>query len=278
VARVVVPVEILEGETVSAGLISLLGPADVTVLGYHVVPEQTTPEQMQAQFGERATGALEDLSQEFRAAGGEADHRLVFTRDRDQSVDRVVEESGADAVALTGATGDVGRLLVSVSGGVAIERITAFVEAVAADRPIEVTLLSATEGASADPGRIEAVADELTAAGVDVVAVTALDESPLDALVDAVPGHDAIVMGERAPSLSSILLGDFEDRVASATVGPVLVVQSLTEEQEEGAGEGGPDESADSTDTDESPDATDTDDAAADADLATEDEGSDGGR
>jgi hypothetical protein len=222
---VVVPIEILENDSISSGLAGLLSTADVTVLGYHVVPEQTTPEQMQEQFGERATEALEDLAEEFRAAGGDADYRLVFTRDREQSVDRVVGEVDAEAVAITGTTGEVTRLLVSLSGDVAIDRITAFVEDVAADRPIEVTLLSATEEETADPGRIEAVADALVDAGVDVVAVTAVDASPLDALVDAVPGHDAVVIGERSPSLSSIVLGDFEERVAAATVGPVLVVQ-----------------------------------------------------
>ena len=228
--RVVVPVEVLEGETVSAGLVGLLASADITVLGYHVVPEQTSPEQMQEQFGERARAALEDLAAEFRTAGGQADFRLVFTHDRDQTVDRVVDEVDAEAVAITGTTGEVGRLLVSLSGDVAVDRITAFVTAVAADRPIEVTLLSATEEEAAEPGRIEAVADALADAGVDVVAVTAADDPPLDALVDTVPGHDAVVVGERAPSLSSILLGDFEERVAAATVGPVLVVQRPTGE------------------------------------------------
>jgi len=48
--RVLVPVAILEGESPSAGLIALLGSTDVTVLGYHVLPEQTPPDQARAQF------------------------------------------------------------------------------------------------------------------------------------------------------------------------------------------------------------------------------------
>ena len=91
--RVLVPVAVLEGESVSPGLISLLGTVDVTVLGYHVLPEQTPPDQARLQFEERATSALEDISQEFRAAGGATDHRLVFTRDREQTMQRVAERS-----------------------------------------------------------------------------------------------------------------------------------------------------------------------------------------
>jgi Universal stress protein family. len=53
--------------------------------------------------------------------------------------------------------------------------------------------------------------------------------SAFDALIDAVPGHDAIVMGERAPSFRSFVLGDESDRVATASVGSVLVVRDRRE-------------------------------------------------
>ncbi len=39
--RVLVPLAVLKGETVSPGLMNLLSTVDVTVLGYHVPPEQT---------------------------------------------------------------------------------------------------------------------------------------------------------------------------------------------------------------------------------------------
>jgi len=52
--------------------------------------------------------------------------------------------------------------------------------------------------------------------------------APFDALIDAVPGHDAIIVGEKAPSISSLVFGDDPDRIASASVGPVLVVRNDT--------------------------------------------------
>lgn len=61
--------------------------------------------------------------------------------------------------------------------------------------------------------------------------------SPFDALIDSVPDHDAVVMGAAAPSLSSLLFGDAADRVAIASVGPVLVVRS--EDTESNAGNDG---------------------------------------
>ena len=260
--RVLVPIAVLDGGSVSPGLISLLGAVDVTVLGYHVLPEQTPPDQARLQFEERATSALEDVSQEFAAAGGAADHRLVFTHDREQTIERVTDEVDADAFAVPGTTGDVDRLLVSLSGDVDVDRILSFVEALVGDRDIGVTLFlvagerppagdddstdvdtsgerdtvavadDAVDAGDADhdrphtaQARLAVAADRLREAGIDVETTLAAAGSPFDALVDAVPGHDAVVMGERAPSFRSFVFGEESERVAAASVGPVLVVR-----------------------------------------------------
>jgi nucleotide-binding universal stress UspA family protein len=222
--RVLVPVKILEGETVSPGLMNLLGTVDVTVLGYHVLPEQTPPDQARAQYEERATDALEDLSEEFRSAGGEADHRLVFTHDREQTIRRVADEINARAFAVSGITGDVDEILVSLSGDVAVDRILGFVEEVVGDREIGVTLFVAAKVAEDTDETLDAAAERLHDAGIDVRTEVATGP-PFAALMDAVPGHDAVFLGEKAPSLSSLVFGDEADRVAEASVGPVLVVR-----------------------------------------------------
>lgn len=226
--RVLVPVAILKGESPSAGLIDLLGPTDVTVLGYHVLPEQTPPDQARAQFEDRAVSALEDLSAEFEAAGGDADHRLVFTHERRTSIERIAAETKSDAYTVSGATGSVERLLVPLSGDVAVARIIGFVTDLIDGRDIVVTLLGTSTDGQSDR-TLENAAAELKAAGIDV-ATRSVAGKPFDALVDAVAGHDAIVMGERAPSLSSFVFGDEAERVAAASVGPVLVVRDPSAE------------------------------------------------
>ncbi|PAU84854.1 universal stress protein UspA [Halorubrum salipaludis] len=266
--RVLVPVAVLEGETVSPGLMSLLGTVDVTVLGHHVLPEQTPPDQARLQFEERATAALEDLSEEFRAAGGAADHRLVFTHDREQTVQRVADEVGANALAVSRPTGDVERVLVSLSGDVDADRILSFVETLVGDRDVGVTLFlaagaempdeaatddaatddadptdatdpgvadeqnGAADGSDGDEARLEAAADRLREAGIDATTERATEGSAFDALIDAAAGHDAVVMGERAPSFRSFFFGDESGRVAAASVGPVLVVRNRPEPAE----------------------------------------------
>jgi nucleotide-binding universal stress UspA family protein len=223
--RVLVPVEILEGKTISPGLMTLLGTVDVTVLGYHVLPEQTPPDQARHQYEERATDALEDLAQEFRTAGGAADHRLVFTHNRQQTITRIADDIGANAFAISGITGDIENLLVSLSGDVAVDRILSFVEELIDERDIDVTLLYASKDQPVSDERLASAAKRLRNAGL-TVRTKSVVAPPFDALIDAVPGQDVIVIGEQAPSLRSFVFGDEADRIASASVGPVLVVRN----------------------------------------------------
>ncbi|WP_049928005.1 universal stress protein [Halopiger goleimassiliensis] len=219
--RVLVPLSILEGETVPAGLATLLEPTAVTLLGYHVLPEQTPPDQARLQYEERATAALEDLAADFE----DADHRLVFTHDRERTIDRVAAETAADAYAITGATGPVDRLLVALTGDVAVDRIRAFVAALIDERDVGVTLFLATEDAPAGRELLEIAAADLEHDGIDARSELVVDGAPLKGLVDAAADHDAVVMGERAPSLRSLLFGEAAERVATETVGPVIVVR-----------------------------------------------------
>lgn len=223
--RVLVPVEVLEGKTVSPGLMALLGTVDVTVLGYHVLPEQTPPDQARLQYEDRAIEALNDLSEEFRTAGGAADHRLVFTHNRQKSINRIADETGSDAFAISGMTGDIDRLLVSLSGAVDTDRIVAFVSELIGDRDIGVTLFLATANEEADDGRLETAAERLRSDGLEIRTERVVTDSVFEGLTEAASGHDAIVMGEKAPSLRSFVFGDEGDRVAAASVGPVVVVR-----------------------------------------------------
>ncbi len=166
--RVLVPLAILEGESVSPGLTTLLEPVDVTVLGYHELPEQTPPDQARIQYEERATEALEDLVETFRVGGNEADHRLVFTHDREQTIDRVAAETAADAYTIPGASGQIERVLVTLTGNVAVDRICSFVGELIGPREIGVTLFLATDDETGGRELLETAADTLSAREIDV--------------------------------------------------------------------------------------------------------------
>jgi hypothetical protein len=224
---VLVPLAVLEGEPVPPGVAELLAPVDVVVLGYHVLPEQTPPDQARLQFEDRAQAELDDAAAAF---GDGVETRLVFTGDRAQTLDRVAEAVGAAAVLLPNPAPAVDRLLVAVRPGDA-ERVGAFAAALAARRDVEVTLLAVAEdeGAVDDAeAALSAAAERLQADGVAEDAVArelVVSDAPVAAAVDASEGHDAVVLGERPASLEAVVFGEHAAQVADRTVAPVVVVR-----------------------------------------------------
>lgn len=229
--RVLVPVEVLEGETVPDSVVDLLATLPVVVLGYHVVPEQTAPGQARMQFEERAQGRLDDLATAFREAGGGAETRLVFTHDEEQTLDRVAGETGCGAILVPNPAPDVTRLLVPLRGEVDVGRVTGFVAALIGNRDIMVTLSHVAENEErVEAGRsmVEDAATRLRERGMPTGSITTevtVSGTPVEAIATTAAEHDAVVMGESEPSLRSFLFGEASKRVAARSLGPVVVVR-----------------------------------------------------
>lgn len=228
---VLVPVEVLEGETAPDAVVELLATLPVVVLGYHVLPEQTAPGQARMQFGEQAQSKLDILAADFREAGGAAETRLVFTHDEEQTIDRVADETGSEAILIPYPAGDVERLLVPIRGEVDIARVSAFVAALRSGRDIAVTLFHVTEReekATAGESMVADAATQLRDRGVPDDAISTevtVSGTPIRAIASAAADHDAVVMGESEPSLRTFLFGEVPEQVAAQSLGPVVVVR-----------------------------------------------------
>lgn len=240
-ARALVPVEILEGESVAPGIIDLLADADVVVLGYHVIPEQTTPGQARMSFEEQAQTKLAEVAEVFEDAGASVETRLVFTHDEEQTFERVATETECDLVVHLNPAMDDDDLLVALHGQVAAERIGTIVASLVADSEVKLSLVEIA-GPEADTlNLLERAENALLDGGVEAERITSeviRTETPIKAIVEAARGMDAIVLGERAPSWQEMVFGDLEDRVADASLGAVLVVRSPPAPDEEGDSDG----------------------------------------
>lgn len=228
--RVLVPVAVLEGQTVGQGIVELLGGESVVLLGYHVIPEQTAPEQARTSFEERARDKLADVEAAFEAAGADVESLLVFTHDRKQTFERLARESGCDALLWLNPTMAVEDVLVSLSGEVDAERVGRFAAGLADDTDVAVHLLGIGEDADA---LLASARDQLDAAGVPATRVSqeqVTTDRPLQTIVEVGSGYDAIVVGEYSASLSELVLGDVEERIAEAAIGPVFEVLQPPEE------------------------------------------------
>ncbi|MFB6220187.1 MAG: universal stress protein [Halolamina sp.] len=228
--RVLIPVEVLEGDSISESLVEFLAPAQVVLLGYHVLPEQTPTEQASMQFEDRAQEAIEDIAAVFRDAGREVETRVAFTHDRDQTVERVAAEIDATALLLPNPSGVIEDVLVPLRGAIDVNRLADLVATLLGGRAGTATLWGlATSDAEYDPDAVVAEAREtLIGRGLpadQIATETAVVDSPVRAIVDRSGEFDIIVTGEGDPSLLTSLFGEPSERIAGGAVAPVLVVR-----------------------------------------------------
>lgn len=227
---VLVPLAVLEGQTVPEAVAELLSTVPVVLLGYHDLPEQTPPDQARLQFEDRATATLDDVEAVIDGVGGTAEQRLVFTPDRDETVDRIAAEEGCAAVLLTNPTRGVERLLVSLRRGEPV-RVARFVAALIGDRDIAVTLLSVARDEDAEERRrerLDAAREALAERGLPrdrIAEEVAISKTPVRTVVEAADDHDAVVTAERRRSIEEAVFGERARRIARESLAPVLVVR-----------------------------------------------------
>ncbi|WP_256300809.1 universal stress protein [Haloarchaeobius salinus] len=235
---VLIPVRVLEGQTIPEPLVDFLAPAKIVVLGYHVLPDQTPTEQGSMQFEDRAQEAVDAIAEAFRDAGRDIETRVVFTHNRDQTVERVAEEVGATAMLLPNPTGEVEDVLVAVRGKIDVARLVDLVAALLADDDGQVTLWGVKGGGYDAESAVQRADATLEQRGFDparITVETSDSETPIYDIVARTAEFDVVVMGEGGPPVLSALFGDDAERVAEGAAAPVLVVRDLPEPAEEAA-------------------------------------------
>ena len=228
---ILVPLRVLEGESVPEGVPELLAPTHVILLGYHVIPEQTAPGQARMQFEDRAIERLDEYEEMFEEAGATVERRLVFTHNGQKTIDRMIVEHDCLAVLVPNATGPVEDVLVPVRGAIGVDRLARVVATVFGTTDADVTLYHVADEDTTDDDiqtLLGGMADRLTEFGMDPSTIETRidrDRDPLDAIADVADSFDTVVMGESDPSLATFVFGMPADQVAERFLGPVFVVQ-----------------------------------------------------
>lgn len=228
---ILVPIRVLEGESIPDGVPDLLAQAHVILLGIHVVPDQTAPGQARIQFEEQATARLDELGTLLEAEGARVETNLVFTHEYQKTVDRMIYEHECLAVLVPAATGVPEKILVAIRGTVGIDRMLRVVSGLFAGRDVEITLYHIIDDDETDGDAetmLEGIASRLTEAGVDsemIELVTAHKERPLNAIVEVAHDFDVVLMGETDPSIVTFVFGLPADKIAEQFMGPVFIIQ-----------------------------------------------------
>jgi len=233
-STILVPVDVSTTEPPNQVILDLLKPVNLVVLGYYPVPKQTAPAQLKADHEAEAARRLETVVSRFAQGDHDVEDVLVFTKDRRESIDRIAEQHGCDAVFVPGAADRIDRILVPLRGDVNLERIVSLVGELVRASEATVTLFHAVpEGTDPSQGEfiLRGAADRLAEDGVDRDRIDwRLSEggAPKREIIDLVGEYDFVVLGETEPSLRDRILGAVLTPILDEIETPAIIVRDTT--------------------------------------------------
>jgi nucleotide-binding universal stress UspA family protein len=232
-STILVPVDVSVADPPSQGILQLLRPVNVVILGYYPVPKQTAPAHLKADHESEAAARLDDIVTQFDSSDHDVEGVLVFTKDREDTIDRIADQHDCGAVLVPNDIGSVERILVPLRGDVNLKRIISLVRDLLRMNDVTVTLFHAST-AGADPSQgefmLRGAADRLTEDGVDPDRIDwTLSEGadPTSAIVDLAADYDLVILGETEPSLRERIIGTVLTPVLDKIEKPTIIVRDI---------------------------------------------------
>lgn len=232
-STILFPVDVSTVEPPDSGVLELLQPVNVVVLGWYPVPKQTAPAHLKEDHESEAAARLEAVAEQFAGTDHEVESVLVFTKDRGDSIDRVADQYDCDAVLMPGEGGPIDRILVPLRGDVNLERIVILVGELVRVSDASVTLFHAVDP-DTDPSQGEFIlrgaAERLSEEGVDRDRIewklSERDEPRAD-IVSLASEHDLIILGETEPSLRDRIIGAILTPILEEIEIPAIIVRDI---------------------------------------------------
>jgi len=232
-SSILVPVDVSGDNRPAQPLIDLCCSVDVVLLGYYPVPDQVAPAQLQQDHESEATATLAEIAGEFRASGIDVMDVLVFTHDRTDTIDRVANEYGCDAVLTLSEVERIERVLVPVRGDTNLERIISLLADVMRMSDVSVTFFhSVVEDSDPSHGEflVRGAVDRLDEVGIERERIDwqlSDEESPHDEIIELAQEYDLLVLGETKPSLGERILGTVPTRIVDEVDKPAFIVRDV---------------------------------------------------
>lgn len=224
--QVLVPVEVLEGGTLSQGVVEALGGLEVMLAGYHVVPDQTTPEQARDQFGERAEERLDEIAAVLEEAGATVESTMVFTHDEKKTIERLREEHEPEAILHHHPSVEFDSVFVPLHPEFTTERIAGFVAELLVDEDAKVYVRGYGEDGNARARTFEGELEDQRVERAQTVYDAAELEGFVASASEDADEHSMVVVQRRDEGLKQKLadaaFGTIGERVAEASRRPVF--------------------------------------------------------
>jgi nucleotide-binding universal stress UspA family protein len=230
-STVLVPLDVSSEENPHPDVLRLLKSVGVVLLGYYPVPSQAAPAQVKHQHEPEAEERLKEVADRFDTPEGDLTEVLVFTHDRQETVNRIADEHDCDAVLSIGQGSTVERILVPIRGRENLKRVLGLVEDLLSESAASTTLFhSVEEGSNRQEGEelLEEATRRLTEAGVRSEKISRRVSEGKDAKTEIAgmeEEFDVLVIGETKPSLRERILGAFPTQIIDQTEASVFVVR-----------------------------------------------------
>lgn len=226
---ILIPVDISDPEPPRLDVLDVLQPFEVVLLGYFPVPDQAEPAWLKDEFEAEAAARLDEVA----AGHGAVETVLVFTHDREATIDRVADDHGCEAILTAGDTDHLDRILVALRGEANVPRIVSVVANLLRGSDATVTILHAVpEGADPSEGEtlLEEAVEQLIQQGIEAGRIEGelvTEGDPKAAIIAGQSDYDLVVLGETEPSLRERIIGAFLSGLIDDLERPALIVRDV---------------------------------------------------
>lgn len=244
--KIIMPLEIERPKAAQppVELLRAFRSLDLFILGYKVVPEQTSPEQAREESKGKEQDRLDEMVKDFNIEGVSVENELVFTPDPAKTVSQYTGQKNCQALLTPMPIKSLERLLVPVYSKSQINsRLATILRtlALSSDLPITLLLLKrdsrAEESNGMGPEDLRDIAiRRIIQAGLSSkqirstsVSVTSLAE----AIIQIAGEEDLVVLGEADKGKRTNLLSELYKKVRKKISCPTLVVFRVEDEQKE---------------------------------------------
>lgn len=234
--RVLIPVDVSESPSVSGALVNALPPADVILLGYWLIPHQTTSEQARTQFGAEGQQTLQSVADQITDYGLGVQTELVFAHDRSQLIDRATNKYNCQSVLIPGSESpstDTPRGLVLVKPDADLDRIATTIGTLFEETDTEFTLFHVAGDSVDQPYDtteylLRGMKSRLTELGLDKDRISwkrSMAYNRVDAILSEGSDYDFVILSESEPTLRERIFGPVQSELAKNTQKPLLTVR-----------------------------------------------------
>ncbi|MEF8894397.1 universal stress protein [Halodesulfurarchaeum sp.] len=226
---ILVPVDISQSEPPAFDILDFLQPFEVILLGYFPVPDQAEPALIKHEYEVEAKTRLDSIAKERN----DITEVLVFTHDREATIDRVADQYDCDAVLTPRDVAQIERIIVPIRGDVNNERIISVVVELLKGSQATATFFHSIDGDVDSSKRellLRGTVDRITQFGIDAERIDCQiveDGDPYRDIVTRAEEYDIVILGETEPSLRERIIGDVLSRIIDDISIPALIVRDV---------------------------------------------------